>query len=51
MADHDEPADFDNEDAGDDGDNDFEPVFDTVEPDQAEQSDKQVGKDASLVEN
>ena len=42
MADHDEPADFANEDMGDDGDNDFEPVFDTVDPDQAQTSEKQV---------
>ena len=42
MADHDEPADFANEDIGDDGDNDFEPVFDTVDPDQAQSTEKQV---------
>ena len=42
MADHDEPADFANEDIGDDGDNDFEPVFDTVDPDQAQTTEKQV---------
>ena len=42
MADHDEPADFANDDIGDDGDNDFEPVFDTIDPDQAQAAEKQV---------
>ena len=40
MSDHDEPADFDNDDVGDD--NDFEPVFETVEADKATTTDKQV---------
>ena len=42
MADNDEPADFANDDIGDDGDNDFEPVFDTIDADQAQTTDKQV---------
>ena len=42
MADNDEPADFANDDIGDDGDNDFEPVFDTIDADQTQTTDKQV---------
>ena len=42
MSEHDEPADFDNEEVGDEGENDFEPVFETVDPDKAGSSEKQV---------
>ena len=39
----DEPADFDQEEIVDEGDNDFEPVFETVEPSETQQGEKKVG--------